>query len=351
MITIILECLSLLFLSLSSFFFFNQERYQNTAFGILMEGDQKLIHTIRDEYEAELRELENMIYLQQRKLDLMKQRRLLPNYEEMLRQAYRSMDEQEGEKTSKINPDIYGRIQNENTNDSTNLQRPPKGIDGATASTDEIYGTKERKESNFSVNETTFFPQSSLRKSINSSSGRNNSTDTYQLLEGQDKETLLQCSQTRSEIYDSWNDRRKLTFCEYLTNIFFPELQFQKREKVDPITYFHRLTVDLANERTWLAWIRTSMAIVRTLVIFIPLAGTNKQAEILLRTVSISFAILSVWMILQGQHRYRKIKELLQVENPPREFHRLSNFPIILTILFVVVVSNVLDILNFVEKR
>ena len=59
-----------------------------------MQNDDKLIDTVQGDYEAELKELETMICLQQRKLDLMKQRRLLPNYKEILYQAYsRSRDE------------------------------------------------------------------------------------------------------------------------------------------------------------------------------------------------------------------------------------------------------------------
>merc|ERR1712146_632911 len=86
------------------------------------------------------------------------------------------------------------------------------------------------------------------------------------------------------------------------------------------------------------------MAVIRTLIVFMPLSGTNNEANVLLRISTIIFAILSLWMIFQGSHRYRKIKAILNVDDPPREFHRLSNFPIILTIVAVVIVSNTLDV-------
>ena len=326
-----------------------------------MQNDEKLIDIVRDDYEAELKELETMICLQQRKLDLMKQRRLLPNYEEMLHQAYSRSG---GQNNVNMNNEIHD-IERRNDFDAQSLN---SGINNSNNSVDDVVspikdtstdGIYERRKKiangaqNFDQDEdlkgggTDFSDptlDSIIEKSRTSSSYTN--TSSYHLLEEQDK---IQ-TETRSDIYDSWNERKHLSFWEYIVNIFNPEVQFQKRRRTDPITYFHRLTVDLANERTWLAWIRTSMSIIRTLIVLVPLSGTNKEADVLLRISTTVFAVLSLWMIFQGSHRYRKIKIILSVDDPPKEFHRLSNFPIIVTIVAVVLVSNTLDVMNLVKR-
>ena len=110
----------------------------------------------------------------------------------------------------------------------------------------------------------------------------------------------------------------------------------QKEERfVDALTRLSRLTTDLANERTYLAWIRTALASARTVVSFLALDGTNQFGRVSAKTCVIGFAVLSLLMMAHGTERYRKIKEILLTKDTPAGFARLSTLPISLSLLGV----------------
>lgn len=110
----------------------------------------------------------------------------------------------------------------------------------------------------------------------------------------------------------------------------------QKEERfVDALTRLSRLTTDLANERTYLAWIRTALASARTVVSFLALSGTNQLGRVSARTCVISFAVLALFMMFQGTERYRKIKQILLTKDTPAGFARLTTLPISLALLAV----------------
>jgi uncharacterized membrane protein YidH (DUF202 family) len=101
----------------------------------------------------------------------------------------------------------------------------------------------------------------------------------------------------------------------------------QKEQYIDALTRFSRLSTDLANERTLLAWIRTGLAASRTVCAFMGVEYLSTFGDISQRIVYIGMAITAIVMISQGLERYRKIKWILTLPNPPIEFDRLSVVP------------------------
>lgn len=115
---------------------------------------------------------------------------------------------------------------------------------------------------------------------------------------------------------------------------------------IDSMQRLSRLSTDLANERNLLAWGRTAMAAARTALAFLGLVGNNAFGTGLVYTTSIGFGIVSVWMMLQGGVRYRQIKKILLLPNPPLHFGRISNVPVnvvLLALLVLLVIGNSAD--------
>jgi len=112
---------------------------------------------------------------------------------------------------------------------------------------------------------------------------------------------------------------------------------------IDSMQRLSRLSTDLANERNLLAWGRTAMAAARTALAFMNLTGNNAFGTGLVYTTSIGFGVVSVWMMVQGNFRYRKIKGILLLPNPPLHFGRISNIPVnvvLVTLLVLLVIGN-----------
>ena len=114
-----------------------------------------------------------------------------------------------------------------------------------------------------------------------------------------------------------------------------PKIEKKKEQFVDALTRLSRLTTDLANERTLLAWIRTALASARTTVSFLALSGSSPFGDVSTKICYIGFAVLALLMMAQGAERYRKIKSILQIPNPPLYFDRLTTLPLNLTLLGV----------------
>ena len=105
---------------------------------------------------------------------------------------------------------------------------------------------------------------------------------------------------------------------------------------VNAITRLSRLNTDLANERNLLAWARTALASARTFLAFVGVSAVTNFGKASRQICYLGFAIMSIYIILQGTERYNKIKRIVYLKNPPPNFDRLTNapLPICLALLF-----------------
>lgn len=104
-----------------------------------------------------------------------------------------------------------------------------------------------------------------------------------------------------------------------------------------------RLSTDLANERNLLAWGRTAMAAARTALAFLGLVGLTTFGDVAVYMTSIGFGVIAVWMVVQGAARYKAIKEILMLPEPPVNFDRLSNAPVhivMVSLLILLIIGN-----------
>ena len=248
---------------------------------------------LKEDYHKEIEELETLIQLQQKKLELLQTRKLIPGYNERL-----------------LNGLLYGH------SDGLSTVNPIQIRD----TNNDIRDTNNNIE----------------LKSIN------------------DRDDLERQKPRRTSFFNRQmtvpGDEHTLTFSEWLYNLLFPEALVQGRPKVDAVEHFHRLGTDLANERTLLAWIRTCLAFIRTTGSIMGLKGLDVIGDDSVKTLTLTFALLALWTILQGSFRYRKIKGILAAEEPPRYFHRLSNYPIILFVVAAVILETILISTNAIEK-
>lgn len=104
------------------------------------------------------------------------------------------------------------------------------------------------------------------------------------------------------------------------------ETQAAEMEMVTALERFNRLSTDLANERTLLAWVRTCLAAVRTGLSFL---GVTAVAEwwISLYMAQWGMLLLIVLASFFGAVRYYRLKAILEYKVPPRYFGRLSLTP------------------------
>ena len=112
---------------------------------------------------------------------------------------------------------------------------------------------------------------------------------------------------------------------------------------VNAITRLSRLNTDLANERNLLAWARTALASARTFLAFIGVAAVTDFGKASRQVCYVGFAVMSIYIILQGTERYNKIKRIVYLKDPPPNFDRLTNapLPICLSLLFLLALMSV----------
>ncbi len=89
-----------------------------------------------------------------------------------------------------------------------------------------------------------------------------------------------------------------------------------------------RLTTDLANERTLLAWVRTCLASIRTVFTYMAITGTTAAWQASVTCAEMMMATIVVATALAGWWRYVRVKHILGQKIPPRHFGRVSTRPL-----------------------
>ena len=117
-----------------------------------------------------------------------------------------------------------------------------------------------------------------------------------------------------------------------------PELQRQMTtgtydKMMTGLERLNRLSTDLANERTFLAWVRTCMSTIRTVFTYLALTAATDAWRASVLASEIAMATLVVATAVTGAWRFYKIKSVISLKVPPANFGRYSLRP--LTVLVV----------------
>eukprot|EP00927_Polykrikos_kofoidii_P023802 TRINITY_DN21797_c1_g1_i1.p1 TRINITY_DN21797_c1_g1~~TRINITY_DN21797_c1_g1_i1.p1 ORF type:complete len:378 (+),score=56.60 TRINITY_DN21797_c1_g1_i1:171-1304(+) len=99
------------------------------------------------------------------------------------------------------------------------------------------------------------------------------------------------------------------------------------QEMVNSVERMNRLTTDMANERTLLAWTRTCFAAIRTVVAYLNIHVPRHTGGLLSVSILITeLAMAALVMVLAwtGQKRFNSIKDAISLKVPPPSFGRLS---------------------------
>jgi uncharacterized membrane protein YidH (DUF202 family) len=118
----------------------------------------------------------------------------------------------------------------------------------------------------------------------------------------------------------------------------------QSKDALDRVTRFNRLGTDLANERTMLAWTRTALATARTVFSFFAFDGITNGGKIAQHYVLIALGSMAFIAYSFGWHRFKQVKHALRRHDPPLYFNRLSANPlfvIFFTIFTIILFSTI----------
>merc|ERR1712032_152464 len=80
----------------------------------------------------------------------------------------------------------------------------------------------------------------------------------------------------------------------------------------------------LANERTFLAWIRTGLAAMRTTVIFMSVTSNQVTWKDLLLISELSMMSVVILAAITGTTRYKRMQEVILMPSPPQRYDRRS---------------------------
>ena len=104
-----------------------------------------------------------------------------------------------------------------------------------------------------------------------------------------------------------------------------------------------RLTTDLANERTLLAWVRTCLAAIRTTFAYLTLTADSAGWKASITATELAMSTLVLASAATGAWRYFKIKDVIMLKIPPAAFGRFTMRPLV-ALLLVTAVSTAVGI-------
>merc|ERR1712032_152610 len=81
--------------------------------------------------------------------------------------------------------------------------------------------------------------------------------------------------------------------------------------------HFSKISNYLANERTFLAWTRTALSLLRTSFAFVSLKAVSESWLDALNGVTVIFAVLMFTFMLIGTIRYKDVRDALDKRNSP----------------------------------
>mmetsp|Transcript_21112 Transcript_21112/g.58890 ORF Transcript_21112/g.58890 Transcript_21112/m.58890 type:complete len:351 (-) Transcript_21112:227-1279(-) len=97
---------------------------------------------------------------------------------------------------------------------------------------------------------------------------------------------------------------------------------------VNAVERFNRMSTELANERTLLAWIRTCLAAIRTALCFIGIMAYASPWQISIYVAQWSMLAVVMVAAVGGAARYSRLKAVLEQKVTPRNFGRISLRPL-----------------------
>merc|ERR1740138_1888835 len=110
----------------------------------------------------------------------------------------------------------------------------------------------------------------------------------------------------------------------------------------DSVDRFARLSADLANERTLLAWMRTCLAAARTCFAFLAVTAVDPLGQFSVASTTWACAMVMLGSAILGFRRYQVIKDCLLSKQPLKDqkgFGRGSNKWVTGFVIWVAVVT------------
>lgn len=143
---------------------------------------------------------------------------------------------------------------------------------------------------------------------------------------------------TPAEVKNSADAVKKLK-AEELSASSMTHTEKQQQEMFNAVQRMSRLTTDLANERNLLAWGRTALAAARTSLAFLGVGGLSLFGDVSQQIATIAFMVVALVTVMHAVHRYKKIKFILMQPEPPLHFDRLSNVPLYVVLMILLLLA------------